>query len=220
MPNVLVEAVLVTTVGLSLALVANQVSPRGLVLGRDYFPALPVAPGPSSSGPATNSATPGTNGADGTNAAPSAATLAGRGGGAVEARLRALQIKSMTTEEVEALFRDARYAQEQVVFVDARDDRHFQAGHIPGAHLFDRFYPERYLPSVLPRVTAAEVVVVYCTGGDCEDSVFAAGLLRDAGVGAERLAVYTGGITEWSQRGLPIEVSGSADEGVPTPRPP
>ena len=43
---------------------------------------------------------------------------------------------------------------------------------------------------------AAEQVVVYCTGGECEDSDTAAILLRDAGVPTAKLFVYGGGFAE------------------------
>ena len=44
------------------------------------------------------------------------------------------------------------------------------------------------------------------------DSEFAAILLRDAGVPAESLSVFPGGITEWKASDLPVEV-GARDSG-------
>ena len=61
------------------------------------------------------------------------------------------------------------------------------------------------MPTVLPVCLAAQKVVVYCTGGACEDSEFAALMLRDAGVPRENVYVYVGGITEWIANGLPVE---------------
>ncbi len=52
----------------------------------------------------------------------------------------------------------------------------------------------------------AERVVVYCNGGNCEDSELAASLLRDAGIPAEKLQVYLGGFTEWEAQGMPVEI--------------
>jgi rhodanese-related sulfurtransferase len=62
---------------------------------------------------------------------------------------------------------------------------------------------------------AAEKIVVYCAGGDCEDSRFAAILLRDAGVAPEKLFVYSGGLHAWTAAGLPVE-SGERRSGVVT----
>ena len=64
----------------------------------------------------------------------------------------------------------------------------------------------------MPVCQAAEKVVVYCTGGNCEDSEFAAIFLRDAGVPREKLLVYGQGITEWIALNLPIE-SGARNSG-------
>jgi rhodanese-related sulfurtransferase len=109
--------------------------------------------------------------------------------------------------------RRAQYAQGLVLFVDARDDRHFQEGHIPGAHQLDHFRPENYLSAVLAVCTSAEKIVVYCNGGDCEDSEFTAIMLTQAGVPADRLFIYAGGISEWKQHGEPVEL-GARGSGV------
>lgn len=222
--SLLAEAALVVVAGVVIALVANQSSPRGLRLTRDYFPSLPATP--VATGATQSASNHGSAGSGvvasmpvaASNVVAGAAVASGVGLAAVEEKVRALGFVPANVTEVEALFRDPRYAQELILFVDARDDHHFQEGHIPGARQLDRFYPERYLPAVLPRASAAEVVVVYCTGGECEDSVFAAGLLREAGIGAERLRVYLGGFKEWSERGLPIEratEAGASAEAAP-----
>ena len=59
---------------------------------------------------------------------------------------------------------------------------------------------------MLPACLNATKVVVYCAGGDCEDSEFAALALIEAGVPQERLFIYAGGMTEWATNGLPIEL--------------
>jgi rhodanese-related sulfurtransferase len=192
---VLGEAVVIAAIGLAFALVANLVSPRGLSLGRDYFPG---------SGSATPLPTP--------PGAGSGVSLHGsQGQGPQEtviARLKEKGLQPIDGKEAIQLFRDPQYQQDLIVFVDARDDHHYQEGHIPGAYQFDRYYPEKYLPAVLLVCLNAAKVMVYCAGGDCEDSEFAALALKDAGVQQERLFVYAGGITEWSTNGVPVEVGG------------
>ncbi len=125
----------------------------------------------------------------------------------------------MAGNAVVELFHDLRYEQGLVILVDARDDAHYQAGHIPGAWQFDHYHPEQYLPAVLPVCLNAQKVVVYCTGGACEDSEFAAIMLREAGVPRDSLFVYTGGITEWMTNGQPLE-SGARGSGVVVRRKP
>ena len=87
------------------------------------------------------------------------------------------------------------------------NEEHYQAGHIPGAYLFDRFHPENYLTNVVQVCLTAQQIVFYCNGGDCDDSEHAAIMLRDSiGIPKEKVFVYGGGITEWATNGLPIEL--------------
>ena len=190
--SVVFEALLVAAIGLALALAANALSPRGLRLGRNYFPDAgkpPAVAQPDARSAATPAAGEGSN--------PPNATLQ---------RLRQRGLQLVASNAVVELFRDPRYEQGLVVFIDARDDQHYAAGHVPGAWQFHHYRPENYLPTVLPVCLSALQVVVYCTGGECEDSEFAAVMLRDAGVPGESLFVYPGGITEWTANRFPVEV--------------
>ena len=197
---VVLEAMLVAAVGLAFALAANALSPRGLRLSRNYFPGdhKPVVvaspDGHSGAGASTNQLS------------------------AVLERLRRQNLQSVTSNDVTELFRDPRYEQGVVVFVDARNDPEYQAGHIPGAWQFNHYRAEAYLPTALPVCLAAEKVVVYCNGGECEDSEFAAIVLRDAGVPRENLFVYTGGVSEWMTNGLPIETGARRNADRPASR--
>lgn len=212
--RVLVEAAIVALAGVLLGFVGNTLSPRGLRLTRDYFPAAstvppatsvaPVAPvtlvTPPTAPTTTNSPTPAEV------SSPLPTSPSGTAFAELEQRLQARGLRLGLHEEVETLFRDPRHESEQIIFVDARKDERFAAGHIPGAYAFDHYYPEKYLPDLLPACQTAEWVIVYCTGGHCEDSEFAAVQLRDAGVPPEKLIVYGGGIDEWSARKLPVEI--------------
>lgn len=181
------EAVCVLAGGLLVALLANFVSPKGLQLGRDYFLKAIVPPVPA----LAQITTPATAPAE-TNA--------------VFLRLRARGLQPLNFAAVFALFQDPKRGREQIVFVDVRNDALYQAGHVPGAYQLDYYRLEPYLPAVLSACGAAEKIVVYCTGGDCEDSELAAVLLGQAGVPRERIFVYPGGFTEWSAQGLPLEL--------------
>jgi rhodanese-related sulfurtransferase len=106
-----------------------------------------------------------------------------------------------------------------IVFVDARNESHYEEGHIPDAYHFDHYYPEKHLAAVLPACLSAVKIVVYCGGGACEDSQLAAQTLKEAGVPAERLFVYAGGITEWSTNGLPVELGARKSGNIRPSRP-
>lgn len=190
--RIALESVIVAILGLGLGLAANLASPRGLSLTRDYFPGgnRPLLPPPVT----TNATATGV----GTNAVSELQ--------AVIARLKEKGLQPVEDGEVMRLYRDPRYELEAVVFIDARDDRHYQEGHIPGALQFDHYRPEHYLPTVLPVCQSAAIIVVYCTGGNCEDSEFAARTLQQAGVPADRLFVYAAGMNGWVAQGQPVEV--------------
>jgi rhodanese-related sulfurtransferase len=110
-------------------------------------------------------------------------------------------------------FNDPRFKQQRIVFIDARDEDHYREGHIPGAYGLDAYHPEKNLATVLPVCQAAEEIVVYCNGGDCEDSQFAAVTFRDAGIPNPKLFVYAGGMAEWTTNGLPVE-TGEQNSGT------
>jgi len=207
---ILLEALVIAVVGVCLALIANQISPRGLNLARNYFPE--IKPVPTQAGTITNSApapaatvTNTTPSPPPTNTAPSEAEQA-------IARLKAKGLQVVTLEEVMKLLHDPGYAQGSIIFVDARDDDHYQAGHIPGALQLDYYHPDKYLATVVTACQAAKQVVVYCTGGDCEDSEMTAIMLRDGGIPNQKLFVYSGGMNEWEARQEPIE-TGARNSG-------
>jgi rhodanese-related sulfurtransferase len=183
---VVFEALFIAALGLVFALAANALSPRGLRLSRNYFPDAETPAPVSSTVAATTSAS---------TSAPNATIQ----------RLQQRGLQLVSSNEVVELFRDPRYEQGLVVFIDARDDQHYGAGHIPGAWQFHHYRADDYLPTILPVCLNALKVVVYCSGGECEDSEFAAIMLRDAGVPRDLLFVYAGGILEWKASGLPVE---------------
>lgn len=189
MKRVLVEALLVAAVGAVIAFAANALSPRGLKLTQDYFhgETVPVS-------------RPGTNHpsalAAGTNLVSDP----------VVARLKEKGLQVVSGDRANGLFHDPGYQQGAIIFIDARNDEHYQNGHIPGAYQFDNYHPENYMAQIFPICQAAQKIVVYCNGGNCEDSQFAALTLRDAQISNEKLFVYTGGITDWTNRGSAIEL--------------
>ena len=91
------------------------------------------------------------------------------------------------------------------VLIDARSTTHYTAGHIPGAYQIDRYHLDEYVPPVLPAMQNAGYVIIYCAGGDCEDSIFlATDLVYRYGLEKEVLYIYEGGMEEWKDLGHPI----------------
>jgi len=189
--SVVLEALVVAAIGAALAFAANGISPRGLKLTRDFF-----GTGDRSHTNQTVSTYPGTPGS--TNV-PSPHDL-------LVSRLREKGLSLVDRNRVIQLFHDPRREQNLVIFVDSRDDEHYQKGHVPGAYQLDYFRPENYLADLLPLCQLAEEIVVYCNGGNCEESEFTATFLLSAGLPKEKLLVYGGGITEWETNRLPVEI--------------
>jgi rhodanese-related sulfurtransferase len=200
--KVLTEAIVVALLGAVMAFGANALSPKGLKLKRDYFP-----------GPARDDSAPGLSGEA---MKPSPAASASNTWHALEARLSQKGLKLINKEEALKLYADPRKLQDQIIFIDARDDAHYSAGHIPGAFQFDRYYPEKYFGAVFPACQNAAEIVVYCNGGECEDSELAATMFGESGIAKEKLRVYGGGISEWTKERLPLE-KGARNNGETAP---
>ncbi|HJU83793.1 MAG TPA: rhodanese-like domain-containing protein [Holophagaceae bacterium] len=98
-----------------------------------------------------------------------------------------------------------------VLFFDARRSEEFEAGHIAGAHsvpvwedgLTERLVALEGRPGFPPRkARLATPVLVYCSGGACEDSHLLAEQLFPLGFG--NVLIYTGGFPDWAAKGRPV----------------
>jgi len=206
--HVFIEGFCVVVAGTLFAALANAVSPRGLNLGRDYFHLAASGPGKANQpAPSPSPAPP--------------PTYANAAFAALAETLRASGLRLVDRAEARRLFLDPRKAQDLVVFIDARPEDQFLEGHIPGAFDFDNYHQEKALGTVVPACQAAWEIVVYCHGGDCEESKFAALTLRDYLTGPSRtnLMIYAGGITEWVAAGEPVE-TGARNSGQMAATPP
>jgi len=119
----------------------------------------------------------------------------------------------------------------EIAFVDARRADEFEEGHLPRAYNIDNYNVDKQLPAVRPYLDTADVIVVYCGGGDCEDSIFLATELEYRGVPRNKLRLFEGGMAAWREADQPIDVGPSSldpqepvwssaaptDDGVHTP---
>ncbi len=91
-----------------------------------------------------------------------------------------------------------------VMFIDARLDEDFAAGHIQGAlHLTATMFSEAVPPKALQLLDPAAAVVIYCSGGDCEASHDVGIRLQQAGF--QRLHIMVDGFPAWKGAGYAIE---------------
>jgi len=109
------------------------------------------------------------------------------------------------------VFNDPGTAQGLNLIVDARKPDLYEEGHIPGAVRSYPYESDGTIDDVVARTSGVERVIVYCGGGDCEDSIFMCRELVDAGVPYESIYLYPGGWKEWSAKQMPIE-TGSEEQ--------
>jgi rhodanese-related sulfurtransferase len=107
--------------------------------------------------------------------------------------------------ELVKVFQDPATTQGLNLFVDARKPDLYEEGHIPGAIQCDPYEPDDALNGIVARVSGVERVIVYCGGGDCEDSIFMCRELLDAAVPYDSIFLYPGGWNEWSANQMPAQ---------------
>jgi rhodanese-related sulfurtransferase len=109
-----------------------------------------------------------------------------------------------------ALLHERFMAGEAVLFLDARVKRDFDAGRITGAlHMpHNRISSGDGLDELSMYASPGDetVLVIYCTGGDCEASEDTAILLEAAGY--LNIIIMAAGYDDWAQAGLPVESGG------------
>jgi rhodanese-related sulfurtransferase len=127
-------------------------------------------------------------------------------------RLTQKGFQPKSSAEVAALMEDPRLESGEVVLIDARNETLFQERHIPGAYLFDHYKMDQYVDLVLPMCQIAEEVIVYCSGGHCEDSEFTATDLQQLGIPQEKLFIYAAGMRGWNEGGYPIALGDRFDD--------
>jgi rhodanese-related sulfurtransferase len=93
-----------------------------------------------------------------------------------------------------------------VPFLDARRTAVYQDGHVAGARsvpIWESTVDDGIKKLFEEGYDTDAPIVVYCSGGDCEDSHMLSQRLH--GFGFNNALVYTGGFPDWQKRGLPIE---------------
>lgn len=92
-----------------------------------------------------------------------------------------------------------------VVFIDARRSAAYREGHVRGARsipVWESDADERVAAFVGEGHDPKAPIVVYCSGGDCEDSHELAQKLW--GVTFDNVSVYKDGFPDWEKRGWPV----------------
>ncbi|MCF8049714.1 MAG: rhodanese-like domain-containing protein [Desulfobacterales bacterium] len=107
----------------------------------------------------------------------------------------------VSIETAEQLFR-----QERALFVDARSQREYAAGHIRGALSIPWQEVDRYFIEMVDRLEGPHTIITYCDGETCDLSHDLALFLKE--MGFENVRVLVNGWTVWKQGGLPTDEGG------------
>lgn len=89
------------------------------------------------------------------------------------------------------------------LLIDARSREAYAEGHLPGARSLPRDEEGSGVAVLLAEVPVNTLLIVYCSGYDCNDSfVLAEGLIA---AGYRQVRLFEGGFPEWQDAGLPVE---------------
>jgi rhodanese-related sulfurtransferase len=91
------------------------------------------------------------------------------------------------------------------LFLDARRTSVYRDGHIAGARPFSVWeadVDDKVKALFAEGLDQSAPVVIYCSGGDCEDSHMLGQKLYMAGF--DNVLVYKDGFPDWEKRGLPV----------------
>lgn len=212
----ILQMIAIAVIGTGIALAANAARGKNkIALSKDQFAALrakPTTPGPAQAAAPTPSTAewppkevePGdidivikdAQSAETPNEAPDEPADAHPEHG----------FQTIDVDEVAALLDDPAIEYGGIMFVDARNDAAFEDGHLPGAFQVDHYRLEYYLtPDLIDRMMGATQIVVYCNGGDCEDSILMCDDLMQAGISYDVLYLFEGGWQAWKKGNHPIE---------------
>ena len=118
--------------------------------------------------------------------------------------------QKITFEELAKVFEYPEREKGRCVFVDARRQAAYDEGHIEGAIHCDPYHVQDCIECVLEHAHGAERVVVYCNGGNCEDSIFMCRELEAADVPRQAIFIYPGGWKEWQGKDMPTAKAGDS----------
>ena len=184
--KIILESLALAVVAAAAGFAVNGVRASGAVnFARDYFPKVKAAP-------ESTDAAVSADGQEGTHLSDTAEPPCDH------------PFRDISFDDAVAIFMDPNTAAGVNVFLDARSERLYAEGHIPGAIQADHYRLEECIDRTLGHVECAEKVVVYCNGGDCEDSLFLCTDLSEFDVPDNKLFLYKGGWEEWVEKGMPV----------------
>ncbi len=128
---------------------------------------------------------------------PAASTLKPGDPGWLPTEKAALPKGQITLDEAKKLYDTA------ASFVDARRKEDYEQGHIKGAMRINLKSFENGDPPLLAMIPRDAIVVVYCSGGNCDESEHVADFMANSGY--KKVYVIHDGYPGWKAMGWPVE---------------
>lgn len=89
------------------------------------------------------------------------------------------------------------------LLLDARPVADYDKGHLPGALSLPQTDLDTYYAQLMPLLTPAQPLLVYCSGLECDESFLLSVYLREQGF--TNVTLFVGGYLAWKAAGLPLE---------------
>lgn len=89
--------------------------------------------------------------------------------------------------------------------IDVRPMEQYQKGHIPGAVSMPLSEFDNIIDQLFETMAPDAVMILYCSGRECEDSHTFARQLK--ALGYTNMKVYSGGMSEWEEQRFKIETN-------------
>lgn len=193
--RMLVQALVIVALGATIGIADSQV--RRVKIGREAPATLPIAvtpePAPVNNGSQQPAAPP--------TPAPKLAHLQPSASGAFTPTPKdQLPAGQITLAEAKMLFDSP-----QVSFVDARTRENYALGHIRGAVRLQLEDFQKGVPPKLGLIPRENKIVVYCSGGNCDESERVAEQLE--GSGYRNIYIIHDGFPGWKAMNFPIEIA-------------
>lgn len=90
------------------------------------------------------------------------------------------------------------------IFLDARDPEDYRMGYITGAINLPFDWLDDHWADVEPQLSKDATIVVYCSGAECELSLYEGRYLADEGY--ENVHIFFGGWAEWLEHDFPTVI--------------
>jgi rhodanese-related sulfurtransferase len=106
-------------------------------------------------------------------------------------------------QEVEAEFVKQLVENREAIIIDARQSSFYEKGHIPGSMSLPLNEFEDLFPGLESLLRGDQIIITYCIGISCRDSLDLALKLQEKGI--QGVMIYKGGMEEWLEKGYEIE---------------